>query len=118
MDIQYCEDAQGNSSIKTLIQDLERRAQSNKQARIQLKQVLCYVEYLEARGTRIGLPVTEYIRDGIWQLRPGSYRVLFFVWHGQAVLLHAYRKRTNGTPAREIDVAKRLIADWTRQFGP
>lgn len=48
----------------------------------------------------------------IWELRPGSNRVLFVAWfEGKFVLLHAFPKKTQKTPKREIDQAIREVID-------
>ncbi|MCL1882600.1 MAG: type II toxin-antitoxin system RelE/ParE family toxin [Defluviitaleaceae bacterium] len=48
----------------------------------------------------------------IWELRPLSHRVLFFYWKdNKFVLFHHFIKKTNKTPPREIEQAKRNMAD-------
>mgnify|MGYP000593466365 FL=1 len=46
------------------------------------------------------------------ELRPLRNRILFVAWYdGSFVLLHHFIKKTQKTPAREIQQAKRELAD-------
>lgn len=57
--------------------------------------------------------VTKHIEDGIWELRPGNNRVFYFFYEDDIfVLLHAFRKKTQKTPRREIEKAKNEREDY------
>lgn len=44
--------------------------------------------------------------DKLWELRPGRHRVIYFYYDGnKAVLLHAFKKQSQKTPEKEIQVA-------------
>ena len=119
MQAELYEDARGGSPVRDFIRDLDARAHSNKQAKLLLKQVRIGVERLEDSGLLAGMPHVEPLRDGICQLRPGAYRITLFHWHGDIyVLLHVFRKKTERTPDREIEEAKRLQTDWIARNGP
>ena len=61
----------------------------------------------------LGKKLTKYIGDGIWELRPGFNRVLYFYYKDDTfVLLHQFRKQTRKTPRQEIEKAKRERNDW------
>ena len=50
--------------------------------------------------------------DEIWELRPLRNRILFVAWFdGSFVLLHHFVKKTQKTPRREIEKAKRELKD-------
>jgi phage-related protein len=62
----------------------------------------------------VGLPLCRAIvgRAGLWEIRSSLTggriaRVLFCIEHGRMVLLHGFIKKTQKTPAREIEVAVR-----------
>ena len=64
------------------------------------------VEY----GWPIGMPVCRHIRDGVYEVRVNIssgriVRVLFTPFDGEAILLHAFVKKTQKTPAKDIDLA-------------
>ena len=62
--------------------------------------------------TRTGEPYIKHLEDEIWELRPLKDRILFVAWvDGSFVLLHHFVKKTQKTPRREIDKAKRELKD-------
>lgn len=111
-------DEKGRCPIREFLQELNERAKTNKDARVQLKQLLYSVERLKQSGTRAGKDITKHIEGDIWELRPGNNRVFFFGWKGNTfVLLHSFRKKSQKTPQKEIDQAKREMEDWIRRHG-
>lgn len=72
-----------------------------------------YIEALHKYGTRVGEPYVKHIDGKIWELRPLRNRILFFGYDGeQFILLSHFIKKTQKTPQREIDKAKRLMNDY------
>ncbi|MBQ5684470.1 MAG: type II toxin-antitoxin system RelE/ParE family toxin, partial [Clostridia bacterium] len=54
----------------------------------------------------------------LWELRPGRRRVLYFYHKDNTyVLLHSFIKKTQKTPRREIEKAKRERNDYLRRKG-
>ena len=72
------EDQNGKSEINDYLVDLAKKAVTNKDARIQFKQITLYIELLKNHGNRISSNITKYLGDDIWELRPGNNRVLYF----------------------------------------
>lgn len=105
--------ANGYSEVEAFLESLLQKAKTNKDARIQHKQIMQYLQFLEDFGTRLGEYVTKHLEEDIWELRPGNNRVLFFFYANNTfVLLHHFRKKTQKTPRREIEKAKRERDDW------
>ena len=116
--IDFYRTADGSSDIEDFLDDLQKKAATNKDARIQHKQVAQYIQFLEDYGTRLGENVTKHLEEDIWELRPGNNRVLFFFFENDTfVLLHHFRKKTQKTPRREIDRAKSERDDWKTRKG-
>lgn len=112
------EDAHGYCPVKGLVDELDQKAESDKNARVQLKQMLFQVDLLESIGTWGKGDHVEHLQSDIWELRPGSNRILFFAWRENTfVLLHSFRKTTRKTPQREIDKALRELNDWISRHG-
>lgn len=104
------EDENGKSSIAEMLDDLNVKARSSKEHRVRLKKISEYVELLKAFGTRAGLPSTRHLEGDIWELRPTNDRILFAHWKdNQFVLLHHFVKKSQKTPQREINQAKRNL---------
>ncbi len=88
-------------------------ANNDKDSRIKANKILQYVNFLEQSGTFIGEPVVKHIEGDIWELRPAKDRVLFVVMkQGKFLLLHAFTKKTDKTPKREIEKAKAEYKDY------
>jgi phage-related protein len=63
-------------------------------------------------GWPVGMPTCRPLnsRRGLWEVRSSLTRnriarVLFFVYQGQMVLLHAFSKKTQQTPEQDLDLA-------------
>ena len=116
--IDFYRTADGGSDIEEFLEDLQSRAHSSKDAHIQFRQVLQYIQLLETSGTRLGQSITKHLEDGIWELRPGNNRVLYFFFENDTyVLLHHFRKKTKKTPRREIKKAMAERDDWIARKG-
>ena len=111
--IEFYSTADGTSELWDFLDDHQRKSAKNKDARIQHKQIVMYIQLLEDHGTQLGENITKHLEDDIWELRPGNNRVLYFYHKDDTyVLLHHFRKKTQKTPRREIIKAKAERDDW------
>ena len=116
--IVFYEDANGVSELWEFLNDLVRRSSSNKDARIQHKQIVYYIDLLQNNGTRLPETITKNIVDDIWELRPGDNRVFYFFFQDNTfVLLHHFRKKSQKTPQREINRAIAERDDYLSRKG-
>ena len=89
------------------------RKRNDKNSRINLNKINDYIEALSKYGTYLGEPYIKHLDGEIWELRPLKNRIMFFAYDGkQFVLLSHFIKKTQKTPKREIDKAKRLMKDY------
>lgn len=96
----------------------EPSQRGDKDARIQLKQLVYVMNRVKLDGTRAGEYFVKRITSDIYEFRPGKNRVLFFGWSGnQFVLLSYFRKKSKKTPLFEIAKAERLMNDWKQRKG-
>ncbi|MCD7887479.1 MAG: type II toxin-antitoxin system RelE/ParE family toxin [Clostridiales bacterium] len=75
------------------------------------------VMMLETNGGELREPISRPLGDGIYELRAqvgnNISRVLYFFFVGnQAILTNGFIKKTQKTPRREIDRAKRYRAEF------
>ena len=109
-EIHFYRDKSGKQPVKEYISKLAGK--KDKDSRIKLNKIRDYVKALGEYGTQIGEPYIKHLSDDIWELRPLRDRILFVAWdNGSFVLLHHFMKKTKKTPAREIEKAKRELAD-------
>jgi len=112
-EVHFYEDKQGRQPVKEVLAALRDKSQTSKSERIQYQKILAYIRVLEDYGTRVGEPVVKHIGDDIWELRPLSHRIFFFYWcDNKFILLHHFIKKTQKTPPREIEQAKRNMQDF------
>lgn len=107
-EVDYYEDEEGRRPAEEFIDGLEVKMRAKVFGRIEL---------LEQYGPQLGMPFSRHLDDGIFELRTvqGSNitRILYFFFVGKRVVLtHGFVKKTQKTPAKEIERAKRIRTDW------
>lgn len=109
-DIYFYRDKNGNEPVKEYLAELA--AKKDKDSRIKLNKIRDYMRTLSEYGTQAGEPYIKHLDGEIWELRPLRDRILFVGYvNGGYVLLHQFMKKTQKTPKREIEQAKREFAD-------
>lgn len=112
--IYFYKDKDGNEPVAEYISELAGK--KDKDSRIKLTKIRDYMKVLSEYGTQAGVPYIKHIDSEIWELRPLRDRIFFVAWvNGSYVLLHQFMKKTQKTPAREIEKAKREFADLTER---
>lgn len=81
-----------------------------------LARFLRYSEKMEAYGPDLGMPHTRAMGGGLFELRikaaEGIARVLYCtVVDRRVVFLHQFVKKTDKTPSRELDIARRRMKE-------
>lgn len=115
-DIYFYEDGDGNSPIFEYMQALSTR--TDKDSRINHTKINDYIEILSQYGKAAGEPYIKHIDGDIWELRPIRGRIFFASWTDSGfILLHHFIKKTQKTPQREIDQAKRNLQDIRERSG-
>ncbi len=109
-------DRKGRSPILEYIAELEKS--KSKDSRIKLTKIREYVKALSINGTLLPEKYAKHLDGEIWELRPIQDRILFAGWvDGAFVLLNSFVKKTQKTPKREIEQAKRELADFREREG-
>ena len=108
--VRFYRDRSGKEPVAEYIAELISR--KDKDSRIKLNKIRDYLNALSEYGTQIGEPYVKHLDGEIWELRPLRDRILFVAWLGDTfVLLHHFMKKTQKTPKREIEQAKRELED-------
>lgn len=108
--IYFYRDKSGKQPVIDYMAELKKK--KDKDSRIKLNKINDYIQALSVYGTVIGEPYIKHLDGDIWELRPLRDRILFVAWNdGGFVMLHHFMKKTQKTPAREIEKAKRELAD-------
>ena len=118
-ELEFYEDRRGVVEIADFLDELQEKAKTSKDARINRRKILAYMAALQEYGTRLGEPFVKQIEDDLWELRPLRNRIFFFYWRENTfVLLHHFVKKTQKTPKKEIAKAKRNRDDWLERKKP
>lgn len=110
--IDFYETEDGVITVKEFIDAIEDKKLKAK--------VLKDIELLNQYGTALKKPHVDYLKDGIWELRTKQStniaRTLYFTFSGQKIiLLHGFIKKTQKTPASEIEHAIKNKEDYIRR---
>jgi len=109
--IKFYQDRNGKEPVKEYIDELAFR--KDKDSRVKYQKIRDYVNYLSERGNQAKEPYAKHLDGEIWELRPIRDRILYAAWDGGSFLLiHHFMKQTRKTPRREIEQAKRNLADY------
>ncbi len=112
----FYEDSRGNKPVLEFINRLKKS--KGKDSKIRLNKLLLYIKILLNVGTRAGEEYIKHLEGDIWELRPLRDRIFFAgIKGGKYVLLHHYFKKTQKTPRREIEKAKREWEDFKERSG-
>ena len=106
----------GQSEVKQHILNL-KNSSTNKFAQSEFKKITNYLTLLSEYGLSLGAPYIKHIDNNLWELRPSRNRILFATYtNNKFIILSIFLKKTEKTPRREIEKAKRNFIDFKRRF--
>ncbi len=78
------------------------------------------LELLEQNGNELRAPYSKQIENGIFELRiqfaSDISRIFYFFYSGKKIILtNGFIKKTQQTPRREIELAKKYMAEYERR---
>jgi phage-related protein len=78
-----------------------------------IAKVIKTIELLETFGVRLSMPYTKYLGGKMFELRiqgKEEVRILYFFDRDTVVLLHAFKKKSNKIPKKEILLGRYRLA--------
>jgi len=114
MDILFYADGRGRQPVNDWLQSMKTREPAT------FRKVYQLLVMLEERGHDIlssGTSRNDIKKlkgtDGIWQMRVGENRVLYFYYSSNAIILtNQFKKKSDKTDTSEIIRAEKRKADW------
>ena len=102
----------GNYPVKDFIQQMDKKSRAK---------IWRCIALLEEHGPNLLRPYADYVKDKIRELRiklyAGNVRILYFFFlKNNIILLHAFKKKTQKLPEREIEQAKRNMEDFILRY--
>lgn len=112
-EIIFYEKADGSEPVKEFLLSVDIKMRAK---------LLKIMELLAENGTDLRMPYSEYLSDGIFEIRAkcGSdiSRVLYFFVFGRKIILtNGFIKKTQKTPKNEMELAKKYRSDFLRREG-
>lgn len=106
-------DEQGNEPVREFLNSLDLKTK----ARFDWS-----IEQLQMRNIRAREPLVRHLEGRLWELREESttsiYRLIYFFFTGRRIVfLHGFQKKTQRTPRREIETARRRMNSHLAQEG-
>ena len=77
-----------------------------------------HIELLISRGPYLGLPYSRNLKQGLYELRirgKNEVRIFYISMssNGTIILLHAFNKRSQKIPVKELEIAKKRQKELT-----
>ena len=92
--IYYFIDEGGCRPVKEFIDSLTDKEQAK---------IHAYITELKSQGNNLRRPMADYLRDGIYELRPKDNRIFYFFYlRDKAVLIHAINKHVKRIPENDL----------------
>ncbi len=111
-EIEFYVKENGQIPVEDFIRSLDKKMQAK---------ILRIIDMLEKNGPTVRMPYSESLTDGIFEIRAkqGSdiTRILYFFCIGKKIVLtNGFSKKSQKTPNREIQLAKKYRTDYERRF--
>lgn len=114
----FYRDKNGYSEVEEYLKLLALKKHNSKDCKIKFTKITTYIDLLSEKGLTLGEPYIKHLKEEIWELRPLRDRILFAYWdNNKFILLHQFMKRTQKTPLKEIEEAKRNLCDYKKRSG-
>lgn len=112
MEIKFYKDQAGKIPVRDFLDSLDVKMR---------QKMLRSIQALQDMGVSLRMPLSEALDDGIFELRAKigtniSRVMYFFVIGNRAVLTHGFVKKTQKTPPREIERAKKIRDDYMKRL--
>jgi phage-related protein len=96
-------DADGSSPVEEFLDSIDMKTRTR---------FRWSMEQLRVRNIQARAPLARHLDGDLWELREESdtniYRIVYFFFAGRRIIfLHGFQKKTQKTPRREVETAKR-----------
>ena len=107
----FYQKADGSEPVKQFLNSLDKKMRAK---------MVRTIEALQNNGNDLREPYSKHLDDGIFELRAkigtDISRVLYFFFIGQRIILtNGFIKKTQKTPKKEINLAKKYRSDFLQR---
>jgi phage-related protein len=101
-------DEQGKRPVREFLESLDKKTQAR---------FTWSIEQLRVGNVQAREPLVKHLVGNIWELREESqtniYRLLYFFARGRRIVfLHGFQKKSQKTPSKEIQIARKRLEDF------
>ena len=112
-EVQFYEKADGDIPVENFFNSLDIKMRNK---------ILMILNVLQEKGNQLREPYSKHLEDGIFEVRGkignDISRVLYFFYYNEKIILtNGFIKKTQKTPKREIDLAKKYRKEYIERFG-
>lgn len=111
--VEFYEREDGDTPVENFLNSLDIKMRNK---------ILMILNVLQEKGNQLREPYSKHLEDGIFEVRGkvGSdiARVLyFFYYNGKIIVTNGFVKKTQKTPRKEIELAKKYRKEYLERFG-
>src|SRR5438067_130510 len=74
--------------------------------------IVSVIELFSRVGFNLSALYLKKLTSKIWELRSDNWRVLFGIAEDQAIIVNVFKKKTQKTPKKELDLAEKRIKNY------
>jgi phage-related protein len=109
--VEFYSDRDNSSPVLDWYQDLDDKTKAK---------LSWIVQLLETNGIEVGMPYIKPLEDKLYEIRAevnrNAIRVIYFLYTDRRfILLHGFHKKTQKTPKKELEKAKKYLEDFLEQ---
>lgn len=101
LSVDFYAESNGNEPVRKWLKSQEKEIRSI------IGRDICTVQ----EGWPLGMPLVRSLGTGLWEVRSdipnGIARIIFIIKEGQMILLHVFIKKTQKTPLKDIEIARK-----------
>ena len=106
--VEFYSDSDGDSPILDWYGSLDDKAKAK---------LIWIFQLLETNGIEVGMSYIKTLGDKLYEVRAdvnrNTFRVIYFLYTGRRfILLHGFQKKTQKTPERELERARKYLEDF------
>jgi len=112
--LEFYQKSNGKIPVQEFLDELGKK---NKKLRASIFQDLIL---LESFGRSLAMPTVRYMSDGLYELRSNSgsdiARIFYFFYSGERIILtNGFIKKTQKTPVKELEKARKYKSEFEAQ---
>ena len=110
--VRFYVDGRGCAPVRDFIRGVNKKSKAK---------IGRYIDLLEQHGPDLPRPYADHVKDKIRELRvsleDGNVRIFYFFFVDKnIVLLHAFKKKTQELPVREVEQAENNMDNFLDQY--